>query len=267
MTHRQLGRLPDPEHKRDMFRQYRVRAAVKAGMQDDSTIVQPFAYEMDQRSLPSCVGKSLQGCLNALLNVDASGVNLWIESRAIDDNLMHGDYGTTAASAIEVILENGWTQRTDPNEDSLSGHSLTELPALSSVLAGDDNRIATAINHETFIGNSETIHYAILAALREKDSSGRFINGIVFGTGVNSAYMTPPADMVLDQKYLSANGALGGHEQRIVGWVKEREAYVIGNSWGRWTYCIVNGKKTYGHCLVARSVVETAWDIDKVRLV
>lgn len=265
----QLGRLPDDASKRALFARHCPRALVRAGAQDDSTIIQPSAPLLDQKSLPSCVGKSYQGRLNALLGIDVSGVNLWIESRAIDGSLTDASVGTTASSAIEVLLENGWTRRIDPHEDDHdpNDESLTILPELNELLEGDDNRISQAVNHEVFVGTDDQIHYAILAALREKNNEGKFINALAFGTGVNSKFTNPPGDVVLDEKYLSKNGGLGGHEQGLIGWVKERNGYLIQGSWSDWTYCVINGVIMPGHCLVSRAVIEHAWDIDKVRVV
>jgi hypothetical protein len=264
----QLGRLPDDTAKRETFARYRNRALVRAGMQDDSTIIQPSAPIMDQKSLPSCVGKSYQGRLNALLNIDISGVNLWIESRAIDGTLTDASVGTTASSAIEVLLENGWTRRTNPHEDDCNpnDHSLTILPDLAALLEGDDNRVSQAVNHEVFVGTDDEIHYAILAALREKNADGKFVNAITFGTGVTQKFMSPPSDTVLDEKYLTKNGGIGGHEQGLVGWVKERNGYLIQGSWADWTYCVINGIVYPGHCLVSRPAFERSWDIDKIRV-
>jgi hypothetical protein len=270
MNHRRaLGRRPDDETKRCHYLNTRLRKPVKAGEQDDSTIIQPLCFGLDQKDLPSCVGKSYQNALNALLGVEVSGVNLWIEGRAIDGNLERTSYGTTASSAIEVLLENGWTRQTNPHEDDIDGSDvrLSQLPELTALLEGDDNRVSTAIDHETFNGPHDEMHYAILAALREANSKKECVNALVFGTGVSDPYFTAPPDTVLSTHYLSVSGPLGGHEQRIAGWVKERNAYLIANSWGlKWTYCVVNGKKLLGHCLVSRSVVETAWDIDKIRV-
>jgi hypothetical protein len=264
----QLGRLPDDATKRASFARHCPRALVRAAIQDDSTIIQPSAPLMDQKQLPSCVGKSYQGRLNALLDIDCSGVNLWIESRAIDGTLTDSSVGTTASSAIEVLLENGWTRRTNPREDDCepTDESLIVLPDLAALLEGDDCRISQAVNHEVFVGTDDEIHYAILAALREKRAE-KFINAVVFGTGVSSKFMSPPGDTVLDEKYLSKNGSLGGHEQGVVGWVKERNAYLIQGSWSSWTYCVVNGNIMTGHFLASRPVVERAWDIDKIRVV
>jgi hypothetical protein len=264
----QLGRLPDDASKRALFARHCARTLVRAGSQDDSTIIQPSAPMLDQKALPSCVGKSYQGRLNALLDIDVSGVNLWIEARAIDGSLTDATVGTMASSAIEVLLENGWTRRVNPNEDDVSpdDESLTILPDLSALLEGDDNRISQAVNHEVFVGTDDQIHYAILAALREQNE-GKYINALVFGTGVYSKFMNPPGDTVLDEKYLSKNGTLGGHEQGIIGWVKERNAYLIQGSWDDWTYCVVDGKIMSGHCLVSRGVIEHAWDIDKIRVI
>jgi hypothetical protein len=263
----QLGRIPDDPSKRALYARHCPRALVRAGYQDDSTIIQPSAPMLDQKSLPSCVGKSYQGRLNALLDIDVSGVNLWIEARAIDGNLTDASFGTMASSVIEVLLENGWTHRSNPKEDDAEpdSESLTILPDLSALLEGDDHRISQAVNHEVFVGTDDEKHYAILAALREKNE-GKFINALTFGTGIYSKFMNPPGDNVLDERYLSTNGSLGGHEQGVIGWISERNAYLIQGSWNDWTYCVIDGKIMTGHCLVSRAVIEHAWDVDKVRV-
>jgi hypothetical protein len=262
-----MGRLPNKREVRSAWKDVR-RFVLPAGAQDDSTIIQPAGYLMDQKQLPSCVGKSWQGRLNGLLGIDISGVNLWIESRSYDGSLLDASSGTYGESAIEILLENGWTARINQYEDSISPSSpiLTELPTLQELMSGDDNRMASAIEHQTFVGSDDAIHFGILQALREKDSNGQFVNAISFGTGVFEKFFNPPENKVLDETYLSESGNVGGHEQGLLGWVKERNGYLIQGSWNDWTRCTVNGLVYPGCCLVSRGVVEHAWAVDKMRV-
>ena len=267
MTPFAMGRLPNNEKLRAAWNEVR-KFALAPGARDDSTIIQPVGYLMDQKQLPSCVGKSWQGRLNGLLGIDISAVNLWIESRSYDGSLLDSSAGTYAESAIQILLENGWTARVNAYEDSLdpSDPTLTELPSLAELMSGDDNRMASAIDHQTITGSDDDIHFSILQALREKDSKGQFVNGISFGTGVFAKFFNPPADTVLDERYLSPYGDQGGHEQGLVGWSKERQAYLIQGSWDIWTHCYINDVIYPGCCLVSRAVVEHAWAVDKMRV-
>jgi hypothetical protein len=263
-----MGRLPDDQGVRQHWARTRCASLVKEGAQDDSTIIQPPSYLMDQKSLPSCVGKSFQGRLNGVLGIDISGVNLWTECRAYDNNLEDPTVGTTAESAINVLLENGWTARINPNEDDLieSDESLLILPELDQLLDGDDHRMSQAIDHNVFVGSDDEKHYAILAALRQRDSAGKFTNILTFGTGVYSQFFNPPRNIVLNELYLSPNGDQGGHEQGLIGWVRERNGYLIQGSWRDWTDCSIAGVLYTGCCLVSRGVIEHAWDVDKMKV-
>lgn len=237
---------------------------------DFSTVVQPQGYLMDQKSLPDCVGKAFQGRINGILGQDASGVDLWIGCRAYDGELEDPSQGTTAESAIEILTNTGWIPRDNRDEDSIAPNDpmLIELPSLDDILEGFDNTIA--LNHDVFVGSDDQKHVAILSALRELDSDGKFRNALVFGTGVFSKYFDPPTNQVLDETYLSRNGDQGGHEQGLIGWSAEKNAYIVAGSWGPWTECTVkvSGKnvKLVGCCLVSRGVVEHAWDCDKLQL-
>lgn len=266
---RMTGRKRDNPNTRWAWNEQR-RCAVPRAI-DESTIVQPCAYLMDQKQLPDCVGKSYQGRLNALLGVDPSGVDLWIECRSYDGNLRDATQGTTAESAIEILLNVGWLTRDNLNEDDIDPNdsSLVQLPALDGVMAADDRRMPVAIAHQVFAGTDNDKHAAILAALRAADDQGNFLNALSFGTGVLSGYFDPPSDTVLDETFLSSNSE-DGHEQGLIGWVAERNAYLVQGSWGSWTSCTiaVNGlaKRLDGCCLVARGVIEHAWAVDCMRV-
>lgn len=267
-----MGRKPDrPEYREhvNLMRNY-LNRPLRAVSVADPTVLQPIGYKMDQKQLPDCVGKAFQGRINALLQVDPSGVELWIACRSFDGNLLDATQGTTAESAIEILLADGWLPRTDPSEDDTAPDDpkLVELADLDQELEGADNRLVL-MDHEVFTGTDDTKHTSILEALRERDSQGRFVNALVFGTGVNDSYMNPPGNTILDESYLSPD-APDGHEQGLIGWSEALYAYIVAGSWGDWTYCTVTVDGVMhslpGCCLVSRGVIEHAWDVDKLRV-
>ncbi len=232
-----------------------------------NTVMQPLAYLMDQRAKGSCVGKSYQGRLNALLGVDPSGVGLWTLGRAFDGNLGDPNVGTTPASVIKALLENGWTPRHE-GEDDRPATQDTQLPSLDDELAGYDERLNNAFEHFVCVGTDDQIVSAVIDALSRTSPTG-FTHAVSFGTGVLAPYEDPPPDTVLDETYLSGD-ADAGHEQGVLGYYATRDAFVVQGSWGNWTYCnvVIDGHtvRCDGCCLVSRSVIAHAWAVDVLRV-
>jgi hypothetical protein len=233
-----------------------------------ASIMQPVSYLMDQAQKPSCVGKSYQGRLNALLGVDPSGVGLWTLARAIEGNLSDPMQGTTPQAAINVLLNHGWGP-SHPADDMRPVSEDLQLPTIDDELSAFDNQLPKAVAHYVCTGTDAQIENAVIDALARTASAGKFRNVVSFGTGVLPPFEEPPPDTVLDETYLSAD-APDGHEQGIVGYLADRDAFVVQGSWGKWTWCnaIINNKKKRldGCCLVSRSVVTRAWAVDVLQV-
>lgn len=221
------------------------------------TILQPRSYLMDQLQKPSCVGKSYQGRLNALLGVDPSGVGIWTLAREFEGSLANADEGTTPAAAIAVLLRNGWTPRHD-GEDSQPVSQDVILPTLDDELAAFDNQLPRVYEHFTCVGTPQQIKASVIDALERGYA-------VSFGTGVLSPYEEPPPDTVLDESYLSSDSD-EGHEQGLFGYVAESDAFAVQGSWGEWTWCMINDQRAKGCCLVSPEVVCNAYAVDVLRV-
>ena len=221
------------------------------------TVLQPRAYLMDQMQKPSCVGKSYQGRLNALLGVDPSGVGIWTLAREFEGTLDDPSEGTTPAAAIAVLLKNGWTPR-HPNEDSRPISQDIVIPSIDDELAAFDNQIPRIYDHFTCTGTPAQIKASVIDAL----TLGYAVS---FGTGVRDPFEEPPPDTVLDDTYLSSDSD-AGHEQGIFGYIAELDAFAVQGSWGAWTWCIINGERAEGCFLVTPHVVCDAYAVDVLRV-
>lgn len=235
--------------------------------QAGASIMQPLAYMMDQKRKGSCVGKSYQGRLNALLGVDPSGVGLWTVGRAFDGNLADPNEGTTPASVIKALLENGWGPRHAAEDDRPQSEDM-QLPTLDDELQAYDGILNNAFEHFTIVGNDAQIQSGTFDAL-SRTAPGGYVYAVSFGTGVLPPYEEPPPDTVLDETYLSGDSD-AGHEQGLVGYFADRNAFLVQGSWGSWTYCnvVVNGKtvRCDGCCLVSPSVIAHAYAVDVLRV-
>jgi hypothetical protein len=232
-----------------------------------ASIMQPLGYQMDQKAKGSCVGKSYQGRLNALLGVDPSGVGLWTLGRAFDGTLADPTVGTMPASVIKALLENGWGPRHDGEDDRPSSEDM-QLPSLDDELAGFDDILNNAFEHFVVVGTDAQIISGTIDALSRTSPAG-FSHAVSFGTGVLPPFEDPPPDTVLDETYLSGDSD-AGHEQGLLGFFADRNAFLVHGSWGSWTYCnvIVNGKtiRCDGCFLAAPSVIAHAYAVDVLRV-
>jgi hypothetical protein len=144
-----------------------------------------------------------------------------------------------------------------------------QLPTIDDELAAFDVQLPKAVAHYVCTGTDAQIQNAVIDALARTSSTDKFSYVVSFGTGVLAPYEEPPPDTVLDETYLSPHSD-AGHEQGILGYFADRDAFLIQGSWGKWTWCnvIINNKKKRldGCCLVSRAVVSHAWAVDVLQV-
>ena len=269
------GRLPDDPQfradaiaRRNYYDRHPLQLQARRRMGATASIMQPLAYLMDQAQKGSCVGKSYQGRLNALLGVDPSGVGLWTLGRALEGNLEDPNQGTTPGAVISVLLNHGYGPR-EPGEDTRDVSLDVQLPTLDDELAAFDDQLPKAFIHYTCAGTDEQVQNAVIDALSRTSAPGKFSYAVSFGTGVLAPYEDPPPATVLDETYLSGD-AQDGHAQGIIGYAAARKAFVVQGSWGKWTWCnvLINGvkKRLDGCCLVSPAVIAHAWAVDVLQV-
>lgn len=251
---RQTGLLRRSQAARRLYATERAYTDTQA---NSATVVQCVAWIRNQLDKPSCVGQSLAACVDALdpraAGPRCSAVDLWTDARRRQGDLEGVHDGTRAEYGIESLLRRGWSPMVD-GEDGRPEAEDAKLSSLAAELAAFDHRF-TGAKHFAILGNrvQQTIS-ALHAGF-----------GVVFGTGVRDHYFSAPADVVLGLDYLGGDD--NGHEQRVVGWVQERRAFLVQNSWGPgWGGCVVNGEALLGCALVSPEVIATAWDIDAIEV-
>lgn len=244
-----LPRRAETRAQYDAERRLNVRAIRR------ETIVQPIAWIRDQRSKPSCVGQAFAAGVDSVLGEPpwASAVDLWRDARRRQANLEGIHDGTRAEYVIASLMKRGWSpykagedRRPSEDDDNPKGSLADEM------FAHDTRQVGA-------------VHYAItrdrVAATIQALKAGYVVAG---GWGLSEGFYKPKGDTVLGaENFMGQNG----HEMRIAGYLEDRRAFLLQNSWGiYWTWCAIGTDVKAGCCLISEEALEAAWDIDAIEV-
>lgn len=220
------------------------------------SVVQRIAFLRNQRMKGSCVGQAVTSYVDAsgVLDIYASGVDVWIDARRRQGNIEGVLDGTRSEYAIESLIYRGVTEWS-PNDDIQPIEEDARLPGLAQELQADAHRLA--VQHYTLPQNGRR-SIAIRQALQEN-------RGVVFGTGVSESYCDLPYNHVVTPRELDPRYTDRGHEQRVFAYFDELGLFGVVNSWGIWGGFTLSGNYAGnypGCCLVEPTCLENAWDVD-----
>lgn len=247
------GLLPRREETREMMASEQLFKAEAAR----ETVVQEIAWIRDQLRKPSCVGQAFAAGVDVRIKVSpwCSAVDVWRDARRRQGSLESVMDGTRAEYAIASLINRGFSPyKKDEDARDVSKDDDSKGTLADEMFAHDKRQIGV-VNYDISVSRIASI----IAALKLD-----YVVGI--GVGVRDPFYRPPYNKVLGPEYLGGNSS--GHEMRIFGYVAERKAFVLQNSWGiGWGGVVVEGIGRAGCCLVSEEVIEEAWDIDALEIV
>jgi hypothetical protein len=221
------------------------------GVAEELTDVLQLIYPRVQRSTPSCVGQAAGACVQGILCIDASGIQIWKGARRRDGNLYDASVGTWVTSAIAEMTQRGIADRI-PGEETDEAH-FTDAPDLKDELQAHDRRLPKLLDHHVTDGPWEVQRDQIVHALHDE-------RGVIWTTGVTERLMDHPANVLVDPSEVGVD--YNGHAMRIAGYVRGGDLFIVQNWWGTdWAGVVALGRQLPGCCLVpAQALIEQAWD-------